>query len=150
MAVPSKKLREAVFQALTCAKVTAAAYQLAIQIAALTSDKTVKSQVNEISQAAYAASAHAWMAMIAMTSRNLEVAQSAAQAALSARQHILTTSHHAFAMDLSTLEDIQEQNSVVPQECELIAMWRDFCSSLPHQFPVPDNFEQSLSPVVES
>ena len=149
MSLSSKKIRQAVLQALTCAKTAAAARQFATEIAALTSDETVHSEANDISQAAYAASAHAWMAMIAMTSRNLEVAQNAARAAYNAKQHILATAQHVFTMDLALVEDLQDQDCEPPQESELIHMWRNFCSSLPHQFPVPDNFDQSLSPVID-
>jgi hypothetical protein len=150
MSMPSKKLRQAVFQALTSARIAAAAHRLASELGALTSDENIKNELKEISEAAYAASAHAWMAMIALTSRNLKIARSAAQSACNAKQHISTISRHAFAMDPSTAEDINEQNCVTPDERQLLAMWRDFCASLPHQFPVPDNFDQSLSPVVKN
>jgi hypothetical protein len=140
--VSSKKLRQAVFQALTSARTAATAQRIIIELGELNPHKDVKNEAKKVSEAAYAAAAHAWMAMIAMASDNLEVAQNAAQAAFNARDEILFASRYAF---LFNREEAQTQTQSVPDEQELMCLWHEFCRSVSHEFPIPDNFSEGIS-----
>lgn len=144
----SKELRQAVYQALTCAQSAAATYKILSGMDELSGDLSLQNEVKKISEAAYAASAHAWMAMIALTGNQLKIAQSAAQAAYKAEQVV---SRGAFLFNLSDIkEHRQDRSYIVPNERSLNDMWKALCSSLPHEFPVPDNFDQSLSLVIDN
>jgi hypothetical protein len=148
MSQSSKELRQAVFQALICAQSAAATHKMISAMDELLGDLSLRNEVKKISEAAYAATAHAWMAMIALIGNQLEIAQNAAQAAYKAEQVV---SRGAFLFNLSnTKTRHQDRPCVVPDERGLNDMWQTLCSSLPHQFPVPDTLDQSLSPIIDN
>ena len=120
MALHSRKLGWAVFQTLVCAKYAATAQQIIAEIGEFNPHKDVKSEVKTVSQAAYAIAAHAWIAMMAMDSNNLEIAQNAAQAAARAKQDILMTSRHCFLLNFSVGQTSYTHMSIVPDRHRLL------------------------------
>jgi hypothetical protein len=136
----STDLRLATYHAILCAKSAAAAYHHLAQLADFaTSGSEAKKEFKEPIQAAYAASAHAWIAIIAMASDNLEVAQQAAQSAQEAEQLIVSFVNTRFLISRETA-DLKNCSSL-PDEKELFRLWNEFCRSLPSAFPVPESFE---------
>lgn len=146
MSQSSQTLGQAVFQALVCAQSAAAIHIISVDAGRLTYDEALRDTVKKVSDAAYASSAHAWMAMLALSSNPLEIAQSAAQSAYDAEQVALQ------AAVLSNIPNTKiyrchDDFSTPPCENDLKVIWWDLCTSLSDEFPVPDNLHQSLSPV---
>jgi len=143
MSQSSQALRQAVFQAIVCAQSAAALHKMAVSIDQSAHDAFLRNEVKKISEAAYAASAHAWMAMIAMSSGQLDVAQSAGQAAYSAEQVALQRAT-LFNLPNRELPHQHDHPCDLPDERGLTEMWYELCSSLPDEFPVPETLDQSL------
>jgi hypothetical protein len=143
MPQPSQALRQAVLQAIVCAQSAATIYKLVTSMGS-TYDAFLKDEMKKISEAAYAASAHAWMAMIAMSSNQLEIAQSAARAAYSAEQAALQRAT-VFNLLSGEVPHQHDHSCDLPDEHGLNRMWYELCASLPDEFPVPDNLDQSFS-----
>ena len=144
MTQPSIQLRQAVFKALSCAQAAAQTQRFITDLGVFTSDHAGQEDLKRLMEAAYAASAHAWMAMIAMVGNNVEVAQSAAQAAQNACDDIRLICRSAFSLDLP-INDRPIHSPTPPDTQDLIAFWNNFCQSLPESFPAPDNLDHSLS-----
>ena len=138
----SRELRQAVHQAILCAK-SAAKIQQLISDFGPASDGVFREEIKMASQAAYAASAHAWIAMLAMASNSVDVAQNAAQAACDAERIIVAFAESTLLLDLNIGQDHELAYSL-PNEQELYHLWDEFCRSLPSGFPVPDSFDERL------
>jgi hypothetical protein len=143
MSQTSEAIRQAVFQAIVCAQSAASFHKMAATMGQFTHDPFLKNEVKKISEAAYAASAHAWMAMIAMSSDQLDVAQSAARAAYNAEQVALQQAA-LFNLSNGEMHPRQDYDCDLPDERTLTEMWYELCSSLPDEFPVPDTLDQCL------
>src|SRR5687768_6074108 len=131
MTQPSVQLRQVVFKALIYAQAAAQAQCVITNDGVLASDQENQRELKRVSQAAYAASAHAWMAMIAMVSDNLEIARSASRAAQNAWDDIRLICRSVFSLDLPTNGKTALHSSTPPETHDLIAFWNDFCQSLP-------------------
>jgi len=137
----SKDLRRFAYQALMCAQATATTQKIGGEMSKWTADTYIKTQSQTLSEAAYAASAHAWMAMIALVGRELTIAQQAAQAASDAER---TVARCAFTLGLDHAGPCPLDDTRLPDERSLLEMWTTFCRSLPAEFPVPETLDHSL------
>jgi hypothetical protein len=138
----SLEIRQSVYKALLCAQSAASLQQMMSKLEDTLPDNG-RDQVHYITELAYAAAAHAWTAMIAFASNNLDVAQKAAQAAADAEETIMTISQELLPLG----RHIPERKYILeqpPDEKGLYQLWDEFCRSLPSPYPVPESFDTGL------
>ena len=137
----SKDLRRSAYQALMCAQAAATTHAIAGEMGKWAEDTYIKTQSRTLSEAAYAASAHTWMAMIALIASQLDIAQKAAQAASDAERVVADC---AFTLGLDHVGPYPFTDERLPDERTLLELWTTFCGSLSGEFPVPETLDQKL------